>query len=206
MQLRSLKIFVVNSKPCAIIAGEPPKACCAVRCRKSALKAFTLNLLGALLCLASAQLAAGKPKPGDVPPDELGRTFAGEQIKVSDQPGSVRVVTFWATWCAPCRTEMSVLNQVQRQVSEKHTQVIGVNIEDRRTFKRVIAKLGRELNIKLTHDASGAVARKYRVGPIPHTVLIGREGRIASIRLGFSKEHVDDLIAALNALLAVETP
>ena len=163
---------------------------------------FWRGWVGLWLIIGSAWAAPTRLPPGATPPDQVGRTHDGRSILLSDTPQAVRVVSFWATWCAPCRAEMSFLDQVQKQVSPEHLQVIAVNIEDRRTFKRIVAKLGTELGITLTHDGNGAIARRYGVGAIPHTVIIGRDGKIANTHLGFAESRMEDLIAELNALLA----
>ena len=62
----------------------------------------------ALLVIAGAAFAAAPLKvgPGDVPPPELGSTRAGEAVRTTDYAGKVLVVTFWASWCPPCKREL----------------------------------------------------------------------------------------------------
>jgi peroxiredoxin len=159
--------------------------------------------IGIVWLLCTGLVHSAKLQVGDVAPDLVGRDSSGALIKLSDYSGTVRVVSFWATWCAPCRSEMSFLDQVQKQVSAEHLQVIAVNIEDRRVYRKVVKQLAAEVGITLTHDGNGAIARRYAVGAIPHTVVIGRDGKVVEVHVGFSDERMDELIEQLNAQLAL---
>src|SRR3546814_3550694 len=97
--------------------------------------------MAAVLCvLPVAPAGAGgdlppQPRPGDIPPDVLGNDRDGNPVTVSQYRGKVVIVTFWASWCGPCRRELPVLGKVQSIVGRDHLEVIAVNFkEDRRDF------------------------------------------------------------------------
>jgi thiol-disulfide isomerase/thioredoxin len=44
--------------------------------------------------------------------------------------GNVLLVTFWATWCEPCRDEYPMLNELAKQYAPKGLKVVGVSLDD----------------------------------------------------------------------------
>jgi thiol-disulfide isomerase/thioredoxin len=156
----------------------------------------------ALLVIAGAAFAAAPLKvgPGDVPPPELGSTRAGEAVRTTDYAGKVLVVTFWASWCPPCKRELPLLEGLQRAANGR-VQVVAVNIEDADTFRQVARAL-KPLAITITHDDRRKSSDAYGVNGIPHLVLIGRDGRVLQVHRGYSDEAIDDILAEINAQLA----
>jgi thiol-disulfide isomerase/thioredoxin len=162
-----------------------------------------------LLCAASFTALSGtaiaresdpRVKPGDTPPALLGVTRTNDEVKTTDFNGKVLVTTFWASWCGPCRAEMSALEKIQRIAKDK-LQVVAVNIEDRNTFREVTRGM-HDWQIKLTNDARKVSADAYGVNGIPHMLIIGRDGKVQKVHRGYSeaflKHLVEDVIAAME--------
>lgn len=153
-------------------------------------------------CLSFAVVpASAAPKVGDRPPDLLGRDASGQELRVSDHPGKVVIVTFWASWCAPCLQELPILDNMQRMAGEDRIKVIAINFkEPGRQYRRVRGRLN-DAAIALTHDARGTVSDAYGVRSLPHMFMIDRAGRIAHIHKGYSEAMLDSLVEEINALI-----
>ena len=162
-------------------------------------------LVGSILLQAGGARAAEPgppaPKQGDVPPAYVGRLLDGTDVRMDLSRGKAHVVTFWASWCGPCLQELPILSNLQRKVGTEQMQVVAVNIEERDVYRRVRGAVG-DLGLTATHDP-GALARKaFGVASIPHMVVVGRDGRIVSVRKGYSEAKLDAYVADFNAALA----
>lgn len=148
-------------------------------------------------CFAAAK--EGEPAPDVV----VGVTSSGDPAKVSDYAGKVVVVSFWASWCSPCRQEMPILEGLQRE-GKGNIQVIAVNIESHETFKKAVKVLG-DLHLLLANDRGERGRKAYGVKMIPHMVIIGKDGRIVSVHKGYGEKSLDDVVDEVNRALAANT-
>lgn len=151
---------------------------------------------------ASAKSDAPKLKAGDIPPSSLGTNLNGDAIETTQFAGRVMVVTFWASWCAPCRREMAMLEPLQR-VAKDRLKVVAVNIEDRKTFRKIANTLN-EFQLTLTNDPNKTASADYGVNGIPHMVIIGRDGKVVNVHRGYSEDALDGLLREINGAMAKE--
>jgi len=158
-------------------------------------------IAGVLLALASVAPALAAPKPGDIAPDFAGRTYEGQSISVAAYTGKVVVLSFWASWCGPCRKELPILESIQQVAGKERVQVVAINIEDRNTFRKIARKLT-SFNLLLATDTSGHAQRAYGVNGIPHMVIISKSGQIMRVHQGYAEEALDDIVKDLNQAVA----
>jgi thiol-disulfide isomerase/thioredoxin len=148
----------------------------------------------------SGSLAVGTPAP-----DFTAYSYVtGERTRLSDQHGKVVILTFWATWCAPCRQELPNLEGIQEHVGKDRLVVLAVNYRDSDETLRYLKKDAKKAEWKITmlEDPSGGIASKYGISSIPHLFLIGRDGNIAADHSGFGNGSVDQMLPEINAVLA----
>ena len=163
------------------------------------------SLLLGFVLLADSAGARRLLQVGDVPPDSLGRTLKGERVKLSDYRGKVVIVTFWASWCSPCRKELQVMSNIQKHVSRDRLVIFPVNWKEDHDRFREIAKALKDTDLSLVSDADGYYGGQYDVTGIPHMVIVGRDGRIAAIHVGYGEGEIPVLVKEINGLLAAET-
>jgi thiol-disulfide isomerase/thioredoxin len=159
-------------------------------------------LLLALLTLSSGTYAA--PELNEEPFNYLGANLAGDDIVLEDYLGKVVVVSFWASWCAPCLQELPVLDAFQKQAGSELMQVVAVNYkEDKKRYRKLHKALSESsTNLIFTHDAKGRIGDKYGVEGLPTLFIIGKSGKVAYKNVGFGDSTIDNLINALNDALA----
>jgi thiol-disulfide isomerase/thioredoxin len=173
--------------------------------RKS--RVLLLLLIGALAGVPSFAAQPPPLKAGDAAPDLLGKDEQRNAVRLIQYRGKVVVVSFFASWCEPCRKELPMLESLQRAGADKGLQVIAVDWnEDRRVF-RDIMKIAKSYQLKFVSDENGWAASSYGVRAIPHMVLIGRDGKISYVQLGYGESVIDKLLPKVNeALLASAAP
>jgi len=164
------------------------------------LAAVTALLLFSLLALSGAR--AGELKAGDIPPDKLGKTAAGDHVLLSDYRGKLVIISFWASWCHPCRKEQPLLADIQHQATRDKLVVFSVNWRESYDKFLAIKKVLKDVDLTLVSDESGYIGNEYGVKAIPHMVIIGRDGKIARIHIGYSEQNIPALVDEINALLA----
>jgi len=167
-------------------------------------KAHTAALALFLMLLTSGisnnAISAEKLVPGDRPPEALGQTSDGTKIEVTQYAGKVLVVTFWASWCGPCKKELPILEAIQQVGGKDKIQVVAINIEERQQFAK-LARALTSLALTLTHDSRKQSAEAFGVHGIPHLVIIGRDGKVINVHRGYSEEGIDAVVAEINAAL-----
>jgi len=158
-------------------------------------------VLAALLLFACGAFAiAGGPQIGDLPPDALGKDGNGNPVRVSDYRGKIVVISFWASWCLPCRQEMPWLARIQQQATRDKLLVVAVNWKESREKFRAIRNSLKDIDLTLVSDANGNVGAYYGVHAIPHMVIVGRDGRIARVHVGYSADGIPELVDEINEL------
>ncbi len=104
--------------------------------------------------------------------------------------GRVLVVNFWATWCAPCREEMPEFVKAQREYGGRGLQFVGIATDDEPKVRQFAAEIG--VNYPTLLGGYGAIELSRtlgnRVGALPFTVIVDRDGRIVHRQLGPLKE------------------
>ena len=163
--------------------------------------------LAALLAASSGVQAAEQPQQpgiGEAPPTIGLKDRVGSVIDLAALQGKVVVVTFWASWCGPCRRELPMLGKVQEVVGREHLEVIAVNFkEPRRDFNAVI-RANKDLDLTYVHDERGIVSDRYGVTALPNMFIIGQDGLIAQTHRGYSEDVLQSFMQELLELLPEE--
>jgi thiol-disulfide isomerase/thioredoxin len=160
-----------------------------------------LRFAGSFLLFALATTAAqsGQLKVGDPVPNDLGRDPAGHSIHLSDYRGKLIIVSFWASWCGPCRKELPVLANIQQQATRDKIVVIAVNWRETSSQFRKIKQVLKDTDLTLVSDERGYFGREYGVDGIPHMVIIGRDGKIAAVHVGYGESEIPVLVDEINS-------
>lgn len=129
----------------------------------------------------------------------------GGEASLSSFQGTWVVLTFWASWCGPCRAEMPSLERLHQQLGAGGVTVLGVSVDDDRAAADAFAdQLG--LSFPLLWDEMDRVGRQYQATAIPMSYLVDPHGQIVALARGARDwTQVAPLMEALLTEMPVQT-
>ena len=166
------------------------------------LLAFTLVLTGCmklgLFRRAESSRAPVGPRVGTTAPDLEGEDFDGKRFKLSDYRGKVVMVTFWASWCKPCRALIPHERALVERFRNSPFVVVGINGDnDPEHARKAIASDGVTWRNMQTCGDDHPAKKLWPVEALPSTYLLDAQGVVRHVGVGAA---VPD--AAIKALLA----
>jgi len=180
--------------------------------RRAALAAVALLALAG--CTADEPDASGSPEtaaatadltpcpePSDAGPAADGAPdlaldcLGGGTLDLAQAPGVPTLVNLWASWCAPCREELPLLQQLSESAGEQ-VRGVGVDIQDGRSQGVSFATVA-GLTFPLAFDGDGELAAELGLRGLPHTLFLAADGSVAHVESGgiSSAEELRALVA-----------
>src|SRR6202790_85188 len=105
-------------------------------------------------------------------------TLDGQQISTSALLGHVVILTFWATWCGPCREELPLLSAYAAQHAAEGLTVLGFALDSPEDDPLKVQQAAHSLNFPVGLLANSSLPGYGRIWRIPVNFTINREGRL----------------------------
>lgn len=154
------------------------------------LAALTMSVSG----IASSTVVEGKA------PDFTLKSMQGGNLKLSEHRGEVVMINFWASWCAPCREEMPILNDLYLRYRDMGFTLLGVNVEEESSgAKKMMSEL--KVVFPVLFDTSNEVSKMYKVEAMPSTILVDRDGNMRYLHRGYLPGYEEDYERQVRELM-----
>lgn len=126
--------------------------------------------------------------------------MTGGSAQLADFKGKVLLLNFWATWCAPCRTEMPWFSEFQEKYKADGLEVVGISVDEKgwSVVKPFVADKSHGVNYTILLDTMDLTVM-YKLATMPKTVLIDRDGKVAAIHNGLVEK--DSFESEIKAVL-----
>jgi peroxiredoxin len=130
------------------------------------------------------------------------KTLKGESMSLHDElEGGPVLVSFWATWCKPCKQEMPHLVDIYESYAERGLTVMAVSIDQPRSASQVRKYVNSEkFPFTVLLDPNKDAFRKLQGQSVPYVVLLDAAGDPAYVKSGYrpgDEKHLEEAVAAL---------
>lgn len=144
---------------------------------------------------------SGDTPAGDSRVDFTLPDLDGNPQTFSQWDGDLVVLNFWATWCPPCKKEMPLFQETWEQHRDEDFNIVAVAVDEQSATEQFVATYGIEFPILIGQDEAMEIQTEYgnRIGALPYTVVIDRNGTIRATHRGEVTE--DDLDGWLEQYL-----
>ncbi len=116
--------------------------------------------------------------------------------------GNPMIISFWATWCKPCVTELNTINEVYEDWQEETgVKLIAVSVDNSRSSSGVKPLVnGKDWDYEVYLDENGDFKRAMGVNLVPHTFLVNGKGEIVWQHTSFTEGSELELIELVRKL------
>jgi len=161
----------------------------------------TLSFLLAAMVAGGAAPGAQAVAPGQPAPDLRLQAEDGKVVSLAADKGKVVLVDFWASWCPPCKTAFPEVDSLYREFQPRGFDVIAVNLDERRRDAEDFLA-GRPHVMQVAFDPEGKSPRAFGLWGMPSSFLVGRDGRVRFVHVGYSGKVLDSYRREIEQLLA----
>lgn len=128
----------------------------------------------------------------------------GEERLLSEFRGRIVLLSFWATWCSPCLTELPVLESLVRELGPENITLLGVNVDtnlEEGALKTFMAEhqFNFETLVAGTFEVEG-----YPLSAVPSLLVLDPEGRVLHRETGLTPDTESSLRALIKAELEAD--
>lgn len=150
-----------------------------------------------------ADAVPAKKSVPDTLPDITLADMNGKPTKLASFAGRPLMVNFWATWCAPCRREIPLLNKIRMQRHSQNAEIVGVAVDFKEDVLKFLQKTPLSYPLLIGEEDGLAAAEDFGMGmAFPFSVFVDSQNRILTIKIG--ELHEDEANFAFDRLRDID--
>lgn len=118
------------------------------------------------------------------------KTLQGQTLNVQElgKTGKITVISFWATWCSPCKKELDAIKDYYEEWQEKYdVELVAISVDDARTAAKIPAMLQEKgWTYRVLVDSSKELQTAANIQAVPHTYVLDQSGNIVFEHNGYT--------------------
>ncbi|MDK9700659.1 MAG: TlpA family protein disulfide reductase [bacterium] len=161
-----------------------------------------------LFILVMVVLSASFGFAQDKAPSVTLKGFDGNAVELSQywENGPV-LIDFWATWCTPCKESLPHFDEIYAKYKDKGLQVLAISVDAPKSMSKVQPFIvGEGFTFTTLLDPNSEGLKAFGAKNIPHTVLVGKGGKILHTKFGYlpgDEEKLEEEVKKALAEIAV---
>ena len=153
--------------------------------------------------IADPGVPAAKRSVPDSLPEIMLADVQGKPTKLASFGGRPLMVNFWATWCAPCRREIPLLNKLRAQRKAQNAEIVGIAVDFREDVLKFVQKIPLSYPLLIGEEDGLAAAEAFGMGmAFPFSVFVDSQNRILTVKVG--ELHEDEANFAFDRLQDID--
>jgi thiol-disulfide isomerase/thioredoxin len=142
-------------------------------------------------------------KVPDTLPDITLADKDGKPTPLASFAGRPLMVNFWATWCAPCRREIPLLNRIRAERKPQNAEIVGIAVDFKEDVAKFLQKTPLNYPLLIGEEDGLAAAEAFGMGmAFPFSVFVDSQNRILTLKVG--ELHEDEANFAFDRLLDID--
>jgi thiol-disulfide isomerase/thioredoxin len=127
----------------------------------------------------------------------------GKPTRLASFAGRPLMVNFWATWCAPCRREIPLLNRISQERKAQNAEIVGIAVDFREDVLKFLQTTPLHYPLLIGEEDGLAAAEAFGMGmAFPFSVFVDSQGRILTLKVG--ELHEDEANFAFDRLRDID--
>lgn len=147
-------------------------------------RGYAINALLFVVLVAGIRIWQQRDMISGAAPALQGITLAGQPYRLPARPAQPVLVHFWATWCSVCRAEQGTI----AALAHDDASVITVAMQSGRPEEVARHMQEQGIAFPVLNDPDGSIARAWGVHAVPASFIIGTDGRIRFVEVGYTTE------------------